>query len=55
LDLLSLLIERQGQLISKDAIMDAISRARDFMPPAIRTLFETTYLAGLRKAGVPEE
>jgi len=23
--------------------------------PAIRTLFETTYLAGLRKAGMPEE
>ena len=31
------------------------STARDFMAPAIRTLFETTYLAGLRKAGVPEE
>ena len=23
--------------------------------PKIRALFETTYLAGLRKAGVPEE
>jgi TolB-like protein/DNA-binding winged helix-turn-helix (wHTH) protein len=31
------------------------STARDFMAPAIRTLFETTYLAGLRNAGVPEE
>jgi TolB-like protein/DNA-binding winged helix-turn-helix (wHTH) protein len=31
------------------------STARDFMAPAIRTLFETTYLAGLRKAGMAEE
>jgi predicted Zn-dependent protease len=31
------------------------STARDFMAPAIRTLFETTYVAGLRKAGMPEE
>jgi predicted Zn-dependent protease len=31
------------------------STARDFMAPTIRTLFETTYLAGLRKAGMPEE
>jgi TolB-like protein len=31
------------------------SAARDFMAPAIRTLFETTYVAGLRKAGMPEE
>jgi TolB-like protein/DNA-binding winged helix-turn-helix (wHTH) protein len=31
------------------------STARDFMVPTIRTLFETTYLAGLRKAGMPEE
>jgi hypothetical protein len=31
------------------------STARDFMAPAIRTLFESTYLAGLRKAGMPEE
>jgi predicted Zn-dependent protease len=31
------------------------SAARDFMAPAIRARFETTYLAGLRKAGVPEE
>jgi hypothetical protein len=26
-----------------------------FKEPATRALFETTYLAGLRKAGVPEE
>jgi len=31
------------------------SSAADFAAPAIRGLFETTYLAGLRKAGVPEE
>jgi hypothetical protein len=29
--------------------------AKFFEEPAIRALFETTYLAGLRKAGVPEE
>jgi predicted Zn-dependent protease len=29
--------------------------AEDFMAPAIRARFETTYLAGLRKAGVPEQ
>ena len=29
--------------------------AEDFLTPAIRGRFETTYLAGLRKAGVPEE
>jgi adenylate cyclase len=31
------------------------SSAADFAAPAIRALLETTYLAGLRKAGVPEE
>jgi TolB-like protein/DNA-binding winged helix-turn-helix (wHTH) protein len=30
------------------------SGARDFAAPAIRALFESTYLVGLRKAGVPE-
>ena len=29
--------------------------AKFFEEPATRALFETTYLAGLRKAGVPEE
>jgi TolB-like protein/DNA-binding winged helix-turn-helix (wHTH) protein len=29
--------------------------ARNFVAPAIRALFETTYIAGLRKAGMPEE
>ena len=29
--------------------------ARDFTAPAARGLLETTYLAGLRRAGVPEE
>ena len=36
----------------------SISRVKaihDFGVPKIRALFETTYLAGLRKAGVPEE
>ena len=27
----------------------------DSMVPKIRTLFETTYFAGLRRAGMPEE
>jgi predicted Zn-dependent protease len=31
------------------------SAARDFAAPAIRAMVETTYLVGLRKAGVPEE
>ena len=29
--------------------------AKNFETPAIRAALETTYLAGLRKAGVPEE
>jgi hypothetical protein len=29
--------------------------ARSQWVPKIRALFETTYFAGLRKAGVPEE
>ena len=32
-----------------------LQAAEDFGVPKFRTLFETTYLAGLRKAGVPEE
>jgi TolB-like protein/DNA-binding winged helix-turn-helix (wHTH) protein/Flp pilus assembly protein TadD len=31
------------------------SAARDFAAPAIRAMVETTYLVGLRKAGVPKE
>ena len=31
------------------------SAGRYFVAPAIRTLLETTYIVGLRKAGVPEE
>ena len=31
------------------------SAARYFVAPAIRSLLETTYIVGLRKAGVPEE
>ena len=39
-----------------DAIDLATLGATDrVVAPAIRTLFETTYLAGLRKAGMPEE
>jgi hypothetical protein len=33
----------------------SIARFRAGSPSAIRTLNETTYYAGLRKAGVPEE
>ena len=31
------------------------SIAKSFRSPATRALFETTYIAGLRKAGMPEE
>jgi hypothetical protein len=32
-----------------------LKATEDFGVPKFRTLFKTTYLAGLRKAGVPEE
>jgi hypothetical protein len=32
-----------------------LKAAEYFGVPKIRALFETTYLAGLRKAGMPEE
>jgi len=30
-------------------------RRADWVPPSVRALFEATYIAGLRKAGMPEE
>ncbi len=50
----------EARRLSHDGSPSSIGRAkasgaRDFAAPAIRALFETTYLVGLRKAGVPDE
>jgi hypothetical protein len=44
--------------LSSDGRFSSIARLEavtDFGVPVVRALYETTYLAGLRKAGMPEE
>jgi hypothetical protein len=42
--------------LSSKANLSTIGEAEfNHVAPAIRTLLETTYIVGLRKAGVPEE
>jgi tetratricopeptide (TPR) repeat protein len=48
----------EARRLAGEGYMSSIARLRAdsfFEAPAARTLYETTYLAGLRKAGVPEE
>jgi adenylate cyclase len=46
-------LNRNGAPIS--IAEERIGSARDFTAPATQTMLENTYLAGLRKAGVPEQ
>jgi hypothetical protein len=48
------------QRLSKDNRWSSISRVevkllKDYPAEKVRALFETTYVAGLRKAGMPEQ
>jgi hypothetical protein len=48
----------EAQRLNRDDRYSSILRLKsigDFGAPKIRALYETTYFAGLRKAGVPEE
>jgi hypothetical protein len=71
LALLGLLVERQGQLVTKDEIFGVVWRGSPSRRPTsqcrslhcagsltaigIRALHEATFFAGLRKGGMPEE
>jgi tetratricopeptide (TPR) repeat protein len=49
---------REARRLSGDKRYSSVARIRavgTFQTPKIRALFEATYLAGLRKAGMPEE
>jgi len=50
----------EAQRLSKDNGLSSISRvevelSKDYPTEKVRALFETTYVAGLRKAGMPEQ
>src|SRR5207247_11044672 len=48
----------EARKLSSDDRYSSIARLKagaDFGVPTVRALFETTYLAGLRKAGAPHE
>jgi adenylate cyclase len=49
----------EARRLNADGVYSSISRLRAFFGnfgvPTVRALFETTFLAGLRKAGMPEE
>jgi adenylate cyclase len=48
----------EARKLSMDGRYSSVARLKavaEFGVPAVRALFETTYFAGLRKAGVPEE
>ena len=52
------LAEARGLSVDLDAAYSSIARlqaGRNSMPPKVRALYEATFDAGLRKAGIPEE
>jgi TolB-like protein/DNA-binding winged helix-turn-helix (wHTH) protein len=49
------LVEARRLISDRHPSISRVKAIHDFGVPKIRALFETTYLAGLRKAGVPED
>ena len=49
----------EGRILSRDDRFSSIAHLKSvpyfFAVPTVRALYETTFFAGLRKAGVPEE